>query len=146
MKSIVSVLAGSVLAKRHGDPLASDKNVLYHESDSSWQQGLFETQLDNFDASSQSTFNLRYWANNDFWDQDDGPIFLYLCGEWTCSPPSVTQAAFALGQKVNAKLLVLEHRYYGDSQPFDDWSYEHLKWLNTEQALADIAAFIDSQN
>lgn len=44
-------------------------------------------------------------------------------------------------------MITLEHRFYGDSQPFNNseggWSYSNLKYLNTTQALADIAAFID---
>jgi len=37
----------------------------------------------------------------------------------------------------------LEHRYYGASQPFSDWSLDNLKWLNTTQALEDIHKFIN---
>jgi len=52
-----------------------------------------------------------------------------------------------MGQKHHALMLTLEHRFYGDSQPFDNseggWSHENLKYLNTTQALADIADFID---
>jgi hypothetical protein len=33
--------------------------------------------------------------------------------------------------------VALEHRYY----PFDDLATENLQWLNTEQALGDIASF-----
>lgn len=51
-----------------------------------------------------------------------------------------------IGAKHNARLLVLEHRYYGDSQPFDEWTYENLSYLNTEQALADIAYFLGTMN
>jgi len=47
-------------------------------------------------------------------------------------------------------LITLEHRYYGDSQPFSQdeggWSTDNLKWLTVEQALADIAAFIRAKN
>lgn len=43
-------------------------------------------------------------------------------------------------------MLVLEHRYYGKSQPFSDWSVENLKYLNIENALADIAAFLSQMN
>jgi hypothetical protein len=41
---------------------------------------------------------------------------------------------------------VLEHRYYGASQPFPDWSVANLKYLNSSQALADIDYFIKSMN
>lgn len=40
----------------------------------------------------------------------------------------------------------MEHRYYGVSQPFEDLSTEHLTFLNSKQALADIAHFIQSYN
>lgn len=39
--------------------------------------------------------------------------------------------------------FILEHRYYGQSIPVDDLSIDNLKWLNIEQALADISVFID---
>jgi hypothetical protein len=41
----------------------------------------------------------------------------------------------ALGIKHGAKLISLEHRFYGTSQPFNategGWSPENLKYLNT---------------
>ena len=51
-----------------------------------------------------------------------------------------------VGADHKALLMSLEHRYYGDSQPFDDWSTPNLKYLTSTQALADIASFIDAQN
>ncbi|KAH9112681.1 hypothetical protein LEN26_011447 [Aphanomyces euteiches] len=40
-------------------------------------------------------------------------------------------------------LVALEHRYYGSSQPVPDWSKANLKYLSSEQALADITTFQD---
>ena len=55
-----------------------------------------------------------------------------------------------LGMQLNATLFSLEHRFYGESQPFTNaeggWSKDNLKWLNTTNALADIAYFIQSIN
>ena len=51
-----------------------------------------------------------------------------------------------VGAKHGALLYSLEHRYFGDSQPFGDWKTENLEFLTTLQALADIASFIDAQN
>ena len=78
-------------------------------------------------------------------------MFLYICGEWTCSPPSTDGAAFELGGHLNANLFALEHRFYGNSTPFHDdlsnaTSYENLKFLNSTQALEDIAQFIQFIN
>jgi len=51
-----------------------------------------------------------------------------------------------VGAKHGARLLVLEHRFYGDSQPFDNWSLESYQYLSSEQAMADIAYFLASMN
>lgn len=40
---------------------------------------------------------------------------------------------------------MLEHRYYGASQPFADWSVPNLKYLTSQQALADLDYFIKNQ-
>jgi len=47
-----------------------------------------------------------------------------------------------MAQKYNARVFVLEHRYYGLSQPFDNLETKNLRWLNSEQALEDLANFI----
>lgn len=51
-----------------------------------------------------------------------------------------------LGAEHNANLYVLEHRFYGESQPFLDWSAYHLRWLSSEQAMADLAYFLGTMN
>ena len=47
-----------------------------------------------------------------------------------------------LGADHKALLLAVEHRFYGKSQPFQDWSLDSFKYFNTEQALADLANII----
>jgi thymus-specific serine protease len=39
-------------------------------------------------------------------------------------------------------MISLEHRFYGESQPTNDMSVENLRYLSSEQALADLASFI----
>jgi pimeloyl-ACP methyl ester carboxylesterase len=51
-----------------------------------------------------------------------------------------------VGAEHGARLFVLEHRFYGASQPFDDWSLDSLRFLSSEQAMADIAYFLASMN
>lgn len=46
-----------------------------------------------------------------------------------------------LAQLTNGIAVVLEHRYYGASIPTEDFSTESLRFLTTEQALADVAYF-----
>lgn len=48
-----------------------------------------------------------------------------------------------MAKENKAYLICLEHRYYGDSCPFKDFSTEHLKYLTSQQALADAATFLE---
>lgn len=42
--------------------------------------------LDHFEASrSQATFKQRYWVNANYWKNADGPVFLYIGGEFSMS-------------------------------------------------------------
>ena len=102
--------------------------------------------MNHFDETDTRTYQQRYWYNSQFWDKEAGPVFLYICGEWTCTPPDEQMFPMMVGSHHNALLITLEHRYYGASQPFDDWSLENLKYLRSEHALADIAYFIEQIN
>jgi len=84
-------------------------------------------------------------VNDKYWDNKTGPIFLYICGEGTCRPPTERSYPFQVCQDLNCIFYVLEHRYYGASQPFGNWSVANLKYLNSTQALADIDYFIKNQ-
>lgn len=70
------------------------------------------------------------------------PIFVYICGEYTCSVPDFRMFPFMIGSEYGAQLLVVEHRYYGKSQPYRDWSTKNLIHLTSEQALADLAQLL----
>ena len=40
-------------------------------------------------------------------------------------------------------MISVEHRFFGKSQPLSPLSPDNLKYLNSRQALADLASFID---
>lgn len=48
-----------------------------------------------------------------------------------------------MAKERGAFLCALEHRFYGESHPFNDTSTENLKYLTSRQALADLASFIE---
>ena len=106
----------------------------------------FENQIDHFDYQSSATYRQRYWVNDVYCqDKTTCPIFVYICGEYTCSVPAFRFYPFMIGAAHGAQLFVVEHRYYGESQPFADWSTENLVHLSSEQALADLAVFLNAQ-
>ena len=48
-----------------------------------------------------------------------------------------------LAKERGAYVAALEHRYYGQSHPFDKLTTENLQYLSSKQALADLASFIE---
>jgi len=69
--------------------------------------------VDHLSYIDKRTYQQRYWINDQYWDQASGPVFIYICGEYTCSVPEERLYPFMVGAENNALLFVLEHRYYG---------------------------------
>lgn len=109
----------------------------------------FTQHLDHFDRMETSTFQQRYFVNDTYWTgAADAPVFMCVGGEgpaldWMVLVSSVhCNTMVEHAEQYGALLVALEHRYYGLSNPFGtDYSTEHLQWLNTEQALGDVASF-----
>lgn len=71
-------------------------------------------------------------------------MILYICGEYTCTGINPTRLfPLELAYELGALVVAVEHRFYGTSQPFDNLATEHLQYLNSRQALNDLAQFSD---
>ncbi|XP_032241066.2 putative serine protease K12H4.7 isoform X2 [Nematostella vectensis] len=102
----------------------------------------FIQRLDHFDDSNTETWKQRFYYNDTFRKTKDSPVFLMVGGEGAISPVWVligNMMKYAEG--FGAMAFILEHRFYGQSHPRSDMSDANLKYLNSEQALADLAAF-----
>ncbi|EGC31013.1 hypothetical protein DICPUDRAFT_83068 [Dictyostelium purpureum] len=105
----------------------------------------FSQTLDHFDDENTESFSQRYFINDQFYDYTNGgPIILYINGEGPVSsaPCQTGDGVVLYGQALNAMIVTLEHRYYGESTPFQDLTTENLKYLSSEQALNDLAIFV----
>ncbi|XP_055693685.1 putative serine protease K12H4.7 [Lutzomyia longipalpis] len=101
-----------------------------------------EQQLDNFDEYNNATFQMRYLANDEFY-QPGGPLFIYVGGEWSVSPGWILGGhMFDMAREMNGYMFYTEHRYYGQTRPTEDLSFANLQYLHVNQALADLAHFI----
>jgi len=79
--------------------------------------------LDHFNPLDNRTFSQRYWVVPDYYDPATGPVFMYICGEYTC--PGVNPSRLypvMVAQQKKALIVVLEHRYYGKSLPLGNAS------------------------
>jgi len=102
---------------------------------------IFMQTLDHFVPSS-SPFSQRYYVNNSFWKGPQGPAFLIIGGEGEMSGNTVISGAVVnLAQQYGATVFALEHRFYGESVPFDLLNSTALSYLTIEQALADLVNF-----
>jgi hypothetical protein len=97
-------------------------------------------KVDNFDSSSNATFDQRYYIDTQYWDKNTGPVFYEIGGEGTLSGPPGGYIG-TLAREYKALIVALEHRFYGESIPNGNVLTENYKYLTVEQALADLAGF-----
>ncbi|KAI8062197.1 peptidase S28 [Gongronella butleri] len=107
---------------------------------------IFTVPLDHYDLSNNATLSFRYWYNSTYYKRG-GPVFLMNYGEDAVNlqkVPDYFSAPFAdFAKSLNALLVLVEHRYYGESHPIGDKATD-LRYLTVNQTLADMAAFIQS--
>ncbi|XP_031330176.1 putative serine protease K12H4.7 [Photinus pyralis] len=103
-----------------------------------------DVPLDHFNLFDNRTWRMRYLTSDKFF-KSGGPLFIEVGGEWTIDGSSLMMGGLAeLAQEHNGFLVETEHRYYGKSLPFGkDFSTEKLRYLQMEQALEDLAYFIE---
>lgn len=114
--------------------------------DTSYKEYKFSTKLDHFAFHNNKTFEIRYMVADQYWDHDGGPVFFYTGNEDEVENFIVnTGIMWDWAPEFKALIVFAEHRYYGQSLPFGDKSYEsphNLGYLSSEQALADYADLI----
>jgi hypothetical protein len=91
-------------------------------------------------------FNEWYSWNATFWKGAASPIVIYLPGESEASEflefakPDVSTVG-VIAQAIGAAVVILEHRYFGQSSPFDLLTPMNLTYLTIENSMADVVRF-----
>ncbi|KAL1510018.1 hypothetical protein ABEB36_004676 [Hypothenemus hampei] len=108
----------------------------------------FTQNLDHFDVGNATTWQQRYYVNEDFSQKDNRSVaFLMIGGEGEATDVWMTAGQWVeYAKQFKAIIFQVEHRFYGKSRPTPDLSVENLKFLTSEQALADLAIFISAMN
>ncbi|KAK7209164.1 hypothetical protein V2G26_016342 [Clonostachys chloroleuca] len=119
-----------------------------NQSTTGW--GTFEQLLDHNDPS-QGTFSQRFWYGIEHWKGPGSPIFMVNPGEQAGTNFNKTYTTTArlpglFAQELGGAVIILEHRYWGESSPFEELTVANLTWLTLEQSIKDNVYFAKNFN
>ncbi|KAL4707910.1 hypothetical protein ACJJTC_013701 [Scirpophaga incertulas] len=99
--------------------------------------------IDHFDPQNNETYVMRYMYNQDFFGDFGNPVYILIGGEWDINAGWLrTGNMYEMAVENKGYMFYTEHRYYGASLPFQEFTTENLRFLSADQALADLAYFI----
>lgn len=148
------LLVGSMALHKYRTPFSQEDSLLQSAEGSSDStvvnppEQWFDQKLDHFTPLDNRTWEQRYFVMNHWFNATAKPlIVLYICGEGECNNVSYDSSFMStVAENFNGIVFSLEHRFYGKSQPFgyssESYSLENLKYLTSQQALSDLAWFI----
>ncbi len=153
LPSILSSLLGirAVLALTPPLPLPPPDEVeqsifaaLADPSQPATGRATFEQYIDHKNPAL-GTFSQAYWYNATFWKGPGSPIIIFTPGEAAAAPyvGYLTDAAITglIAKEIGGAVVLVEHRYWGDSSPFEVQSTKALQYLNLDQSVADFVHF-----
>ncbi|KAJ7724875.1 serine carboxypeptidase S28-domain-containing protein [Mycena metata] len=112
-----------------------------------YNQTFFFQQLIDHNNPSLGTFTQRYWHTYEFYEEG-GPIILFTPGEANAAPYTgyLTNVTIngQIAQQQNGAAVVLEHRFYGLSNPLPDLSVKSLRLHTIQQAIDDLEYFTNN--
>jgi hypothetical protein len=74
-------------------------------------------RLDHFNLLDFRTFQMRYFANDDYY-RPGGPLFIFVGGEWNVNSGWATGGHMVdMARDLNGYIFYTEHRFYGQSRP-----------------------------
>ncbi|KAI0394695.1 serine carboxypeptidase S28 [Xylariaceae sp. FL0594] len=133
---------------KHMDLDESRKAILDDEDLVVMGQGLFEQLIDH-EHPEKGTFKQRYWWNAEYFEEE-GPVFLFSPGEMNADDAVGYLQNYTLpgyyAQQMNGAVIILEHRYWGGSLPYDTFTAETLQHLNLPNSIADLTYFAKNVN
>lgn len=138
--TILGLLAGC--AATADAPLSNDSDLTMAELPvilNDIASGTFTQKLDHADPNS-ATFSQRYFYSTQFAKGADAPVLFVFGGEGPEAGYSVSSKA-DVAKVLGAAVVVLEHRYYGKSLPFENPTVEDMKHLSIGAALDDAVDF-----
>ncbi|OAP64033.1 hypothetical protein AYL99_00005 [Fonsecaea erecta] len=113
-----------------------------NEGDCNFQ--FFTQKIDHF-GQHNGTFQQKYNLVTDFF-KPGGPIFFYQGEEQTYLDCVDTSIGYSWAQETNGIAVVLEHRYFGQSSPFNatdpSTQQREFQYLSLDNVIADATSFL----
>ncbi|XP_014469175.1 PREDICTED: putative serine protease K12H4.7 [Dinoponera quadriceps] len=108
-------------------------------------EGWIIQPLDHFNPRENRTWLMRYYENSALL-RANGPILITIGGEWAISTGFLQGGLmYEIASTHGGMMYYTEHRFYGKSRPTKDISADSLRFLSVDQALADLAYFIETK-
>lgn len=101
--------------------------------------GVYQQKTDHNNPNDAQKFSQRFWHLKNH--AETAPVLLFVCGEGECGDYVIRGILANHASSLGANMVALEHRYYGQSQPYADLSTDHLKHLTVDYALKDVIRF-----
>ncbi|PQE15701.1 disulfide-isomerase erp38 protein [Rutstroemia sp. NJR-2017a BBW] len=102
-------------------------------------------QLLDHDDPSAGTFSQRFWWNYEFWGGPGSPVVFFTPGEVSAGAYGgyLTNVTITgkFAQEIKGAVVMVEHRYWGESSPYDNLTTTNLQYLTLKQSIADFVHF-----
>ncbi|OTB00961.1 hypothetical protein M426DRAFT_266744 [Hypoxylon sp. CI-4A] len=102
-------------------------------------------QFIDHDNPDFGTFDQTYWYDATYWKGPGSPVVLFTPGETAATGYAsyLTDRGLPgmIAKEVGGAVVIIEHRYWGNSTPFETQSTENLQYLTLDQAIADFVHF-----
>ncbi|KAI1437330.1 serine carboxypeptidase S28-domain-containing protein [Xylaria sp. CBS 124048] len=125
-----------------------DESIIaaHAEGTSGW--GTFDQLLDHSNPAL-GTFKQRYWYSTQFWKGPGSPIIFVNPGEQAADGFNTTYFTSArltgkFAQEMGGAVIIMEHRYWGQSSPFEELTVENLQYLTLENSIKDNSYFANN--
>ncbi|KLU89454.1 endoprotease, partial [Magnaporthiopsis poae ATCC 64411] len=103
-------------------------------------------QLIDHNTPQLGTFKQRFWYGTQYWNGTGSPIILMNPGEQAADRFNATyttkkRLTGLMAERMGAAVVVIEHRYWGESSPFKELTSENLKYLTLNNSIQDMNYF-----
>ncbi|CAK7266705.1 hypothetical protein SEPCBS57363_002225 [Sporothrix epigloea] len=107
-------------------------------------EGVFEQLLDH-EHPELGTFSQRYWYCTKYWTGPGAPVVTFTPGEDAADGYTGYLVNHTLtgqfAQAIGGATVLIEHRYWGESSPYEELTTKNLQYLTIPNAIADLTYF-----